>query len=73
MSPNKIVKNNQHRNEQMYLHVHPFIAAYLKEGFPSIQLKWYFEYKKWIRIVPRDLYLYLEFRFMDKDKTTFSK
>tara|TARA_Y100001960_G_scaffold333398_1_gene438328 strand:+ start:18788 stop:20341 length:1554 start_codon:yes stop_codon:yes gene_type:complete len=70
---NKIVKNKQHRNEQMYLHVHPFIAAYLKEGFPSIQLKWYFEYKKWIRIVPRDLYLYLEFRFMDKDKTTFSK
>jgi len=42
----------------------------LKEGFPSIQLKWYFEYKKWVRVVPRDGYLYLKFSFMDKTQKT---
>ena len=67
---NKIVKHKQYKNEQIFLHVHPFIASYLKEGFPSIQLKWYFEYKKWVRIVPRDAFLYLKFSFMNKDQKT---
>ena len=64
----KVVKHKQYKNEHVFLHVHPFIASYLKEGFPSIQLKWYFEYKKWIRIVPRDAFLYLKYSFMDKDQ-----
>ena len=67
---NKIVKHKQYKSEQVFLHVHPFIASYLKEGFPSIQLKWYFEYKKWVRVVPRDGYLYLKFSFMDKTQKT---
>ena len=67
---NKIVKHKQYKSEHVFLHVHPFIAAYLKEGFPSIQLKWYFEYKKWVRVVPRDAYLYLKFSFMDKNQKT---
>ena len=60
----------KYKNEQVFLHVHSFIASYLKEGIPSIQLKWYFEYKKWVRIVPRDAYLYLKFSFMDKNQKT---
>ena len=67
---NKIVKHKQYKSEHVFLHVHPFIASYLKEGFPSIQLKWYFEYKKWVRVVPRDAYLYLKFSFMDKNQKT---
>ena len=65
---NKIVKHKQYKNDQIFLHVHPFIASYLKEGFPSIQLKWYFEYKKWVRIIPRDAFYYLKFNFMDKSQ-----
>ena len=47
------------------LNIHPFIAAYLEKGYPSIRLKWYFKYKKWVKIVPRDAFKYLEYHFMD--------
>ena len=56
--------------KKMSLHVHPFIASYLKYGLPSIQMKWFFKHKKWIKIVPRDAYKYLQFNFLDKDHNT---
>jgi len=55
--------------KKVTLHVHPFIAAFLKQGFPSIRSKWYLEHKKWIKILPRDAYTYLEYHFYnDKGK-----
>ncbi len=50
-------------NEKVVLNVHPFIASYLKQGYPSIQVRWFLKYKKWIKILPRDAYQYLEYRF----------
>ncbi len=64
----KITKNKRNQKEKLFLHVHPFVAAYILDGNPSQRLKWYFEYKKWIRIVPRHAYQYLEFRFVNKDR-----
>jgi len=32
---------------------------------PSIQQKWFFKYKKWIKVIPRDAYQYLEYHFFD--------
>lgn len=54
----------------MALHVHPFVAAYLKQGIPSIQMKWFMKHKKWIKIVPRDAYKYLQFNFLDRNRNT---
>ncbi len=54
-------------NKKVILNVHPFIAAYLEKGFPSIRSKWFFEYKKWVKIIPRDAYTYLEYQFFDKN------
>jgi len=64
----KIVENRHNKNKKLHLHLHPFIAAYLTSGFPSIRNSWYFKHKKWVRIVPRDAFLYLEFRFLDENK-----
>ena len=50
----------------LVLNLHPFIAAYIQKGFPSIQQKWFLKYKKWIKILPRDAYQYLNYRFYDK-------
>ncbi len=50
-------------HKKIILNVHPFIAAYLKKGFPSIQQRWFAKYKKWIKILPRDAYQYLRFDF----------
>ncbi len=55
------------------LHVHPFMAAYLTKGIPSIRQKWYFKYKKWIRIVPRDAYKYLQFNFLNRNNTLYNE
>ncbi|WP_372792774.1 Rne/Rng family ribonuclease [Lutibacter sp.] len=52
-------------HKKIILNVHPFIAAYLKKGIPSIQQRWFAKYKKWIKILPRDAYQYLRFDFTD--------
>ena len=53
-------------HKKIVLNTHPFIAAFLTQGFPSIRTKWYIENKQWIRIEPRDAYTYLEYHFHDK-------
>lgn len=35
---------------KLFLHLHPYVEAYLKKGFPSIQMRWYLKYHKWIHI-----------------------
>ena len=64
----KITKNRRLKWESVYLHLHPFVAAYILEGYPSVRLKWYFKFKKWINIVPRHAYKYLEFKFLNKNR-----
>jgi ribonuclease G len=65
---NKIVNNAQHQKKKIELHIHPFIAAYLNRGFPSIRTQWFFKHKKWVKIIPRDAYQYLHYRFFDNKK-----
>jgi ribonuclease G len=57
-------------NNGITLNIHPFIAAYITKGFPSMRSKWFMEHKKWVKIQPRDAYTYLEYRFKDKDGKT---
>ncbi|MBQ0117268.1 MAG: ribonuclease E/G [Flavobacterium sp.] len=52
-------------HKSVVLNTHPFVAAYLTKGFPSIRSKWLFEHKKWVKIIPRDAYTYLEYHFFD--------
>jgi ribonuclease G len=55
--------------KKLTLNTHPFIAAFLTKGFPSVRTKWFMEHKKWVTIQPRDAYTYLEYHFYDKDGT----
>lgn len=59
----KLISSKKHK--KIILNVHPFVAAYLKKGIPSIQQRWFTKYKKWIKILPRDAYQYLRFDFSD--------
>ncbi|MFT4698520.1 MAG: ribonuclease G [Flavobacteriaceae bacterium] len=56
--------------KKVTLNTHPFIAAFLTKGFPSVQAKWFLEHKKWVKIQPRDAYTYLEYHFLDKKGDT---
>ncbi|WP_341665730.1 Rne/Rng family ribonuclease [Blattabacterium cuenoti] len=61
-----IIKNKNHKGIQ--LHIHSFVSAFLKKGFPSIQQKWLLKYKKWIKIIPRDSFRYTEYKIVDKNQ-----
>lgn len=58
----------QKEKGKLYLHVHPFVEAYLTKGINSIQMKWFLKYKKWVTIIPRDSFKYLEFRLVNSKK-----
>ncbi len=53
--------------KKITLNAHPFIAAFLTKGFPSVRAKWFMEHKKWVTVQPRDAYTYLEYHFLDKN------
>lgn len=65
----RIIKNHK----KIVLNAHPFVAAYLTKGFPSTRSKWFFEHKKWVKIIPRDAYTYLEYRFYDSKGNAISE
>lgn len=57
---------------KLVLHVHPFVAAYLKQGIPSIRKKWAWKHKTPIKIMPRDSFKYLEVRiFNEKEEELY--
>ena len=49
----------------IYLHVHPYIAAFITKGFFSKRIKWIFKYKRKIVIKPVHSFSYLEYKFID--------
>ena len=59
----KKILNSSKNLKSITLHAHPFIISYLKYGFPSIRMKWFFEHGKWIKLQPRDAYQYLQYKF----------
>ena len=47
------------------LHVHPFVAAYLGKGLPSLRMKWQLRYKMSLQVVPNQTLSYLQYIFYD--------
>jgi ribonuclease G len=50
---------------RIILHAHPFVAAYLTKGLMSIRTRWALKYRRWIKIVSRDAFRYLQWDFYD--------
>ncbi|MCT4624333.1 MAG: ribonuclease E/G [Schleiferiaceae bacterium] len=62
---NRIAKEASEK--KLSLHVHPFISAYLTQGFwTNIRKKWQKEYGKKLEVVPRDAYKMLEYHFYNE-------
>ncbi len=60
------------KNKGIQLHIHPFVSSFLKKGFPSIQQKWFFKYKRWIKIIPNDSFGYTEYKITNKNNDMIS-
>lgn len=56
--------NHQHKG--LSITVHPILYAYLTKGFlASRQWKWYFKFKRWIKLKADNNYHLTEYRFFD--------
>ena len=49
------------------LYVHPYVAAYISKGLPSLLRKWQFKYGFGVRVIPDQSLAYLEYRFVDSN------
>jgi len=52
-------------NSKISLNVHPYIFAYLKKGVPSIQMRWYMKFFKWIKITDSPDFQLNQYKFYD--------
>ncbi len=58
----------EQNEKSVALHLNPYLAAYFLRGFPSIRMKWWMKYKKWVKINEVSSYSFLEYRFFNKDE-----
>ena len=56
---------NEQNEKQITLLVHPYIEAYIKKGLPSLQWKWFFNLRKWIKVKGVASYYLTEFHFLN--------
>ena len=64
--------STQEKDKNIFLHTHPFIAAYLTKGiFNSIRRRWSKKYKKNLKVVPRDSFKFLEYEFKNSKDVVF--
>jgi len=53
---------------KFYLHVHPYVAAYINQGFISLKRQWQMKYGMGVRIIPSQKLAFLQYEFYDKDR-----
>jgi ribonuclease G len=53
---------------KIYLHVHPYLEAYLKKGFPNKIMRWYMKYQKWLRLKPEPEYPITMYKFFNDNE-----
>jgi ribonuclease G len=58
---------NEANHKKLTLKVHPYIAGYIKQGIYSTKVKWFFKFKKNIKVESVNSYHFLEFHFFDND------
>lgn len=52
-------------HSKIQLKTHPFIHAYLKRGFPSIQMNWFRKHFKWVKIGQDPEFQLTQYQFYD--------
>ena len=53
---------------KFYLHVHPYVAAYINQGMVSLKLRWQMKYGLGVRIVPSQKLAFLQYEFYDSKR-----
>ena len=53
---------------KFYLHVHPYVAAYINKGVFSLKRQWQMKYGLGVRIIPSQKLAFLQYEFYDTDR-----
>ena len=53
---------------KFYLHVHPYVAAFINKGVFSLKRQWQLKYGLGVKIVPSQKLAFLQYEFYDTDK-----
>lgn len=53
---------------KFYLHVHPYVAAYINQGLVSLKRKWQMKYGLGVNVVPSQKMAFLQYEFYDRNK-----
>ena len=59
---------NKLKVKKFTLHIHPYIAAYVNQGFVSLKRKWQMKYGLGIKIIPNQSLAFLQYKFYDEHK-----
>lgn len=54
--------------KKFFLHVHPYVAAYINKGLISIKRKWQFKYGFGVHVIPSQKLAFLQYEFFDGQK-----
>ncbi len=53
---------------KFYLHVHPYVAAYINQGLISLKMKWQMKYGLGVKVIPSQKMAFLQYEFYDAEK-----
>ena len=53
---------------KFYLHVHPYVAAYINKGVFSLKRQWQMRYGLGVKVIPSQKLAFLQYEFYDADK-----
>ena len=54
--------------KKFYLHVHPYVAAYINQGLLSLKRQWQMKYGLGVRVIPSQKLAFLQYEFYDADR-----
>ena len=53
-------------HKHLKLKAHPLVVNYIKQGFPSVRLKWWFQHKRWLKLEAAPNYGLSRLEFFDE-------
>jgi len=54
--------------KKFYLHVHPYVAAYINQGFVSLRRKWQMKYGLGVHVIASQKMAFLQYEFYDSKR-----
>lgn len=57
---------NKLKIKSFYMHIHPYVDAYISRGMPSIKMKWKMKYGMGCKVIPSQRLGFLQYKFYDK-------